>query len=401
MAGATFLHGVEVIEIDDGPRPIRTVRSSVIHIVGTAPNADPLTFPLNTDVLIAGSRAKAARLDMLGTRSGTLPGALDLILDQIGAVVIVHRVEEGANFEETLANVIGGTQPNGQYFGVHSALGSQMAVGQTPRIMIAPGFTGHRPEDPDTPGAYLENPVVAEMLGIASRIKAHIIADAPNTTDEAALQYAAGWGSRRVYVVDPHVTAQRGTEIVDEPMSAMAAGIIARTDNDRGFHWSPSNQLAYGIIGAARPIDFALGDANSRANLLNEGNVATLIRENGWRLWGNRTCSADPRFAFLNVSRTSDIIADSILRAHLWAVDRNITRTYYDEVAEGVNAFGRDLTAAGIIAGLRCYPDPDLNSASQRMEGKVWFNVDWEPYYPAEHVIFRQQIVNGFLAEAE
>ncbi len=29
-----FLHGVEVLEIDTGPRPISTVRSSVIGIVG-------------------------------------------------------------------------------------------------------------------------------------------------------------------------------------------------------------------------------------------------------------------------------------------------------------------------------------------------------------------------------
>jgi phage tail sheath protein FI len=35
----TFLHGVEVIEINDGPRPIRTVRSGVIGVVGTAPDS--------------------------------------------------------------------------------------------------------------------------------------------------------------------------------------------------------------------------------------------------------------------------------------------------------------------------------------------------------------------------
>ena len=40
-----FLHGVEVIEIDAGPRPIQTVKSSVIGIVGTAPDADPDAFP--------------------------------------------------------------------------------------------------------------------------------------------------------------------------------------------------------------------------------------------------------------------------------------------------------------------------------------------------------------------
>ena len=32
-----YLHGVEVIEIDDGARAIKTVKSSVIGLVGTAP----------------------------------------------------------------------------------------------------------------------------------------------------------------------------------------------------------------------------------------------------------------------------------------------------------------------------------------------------------------------------
>ena len=36
-----FLHGVEVIEVDDGIRPIRSVRSSVIGLIGTAPDAEP------------------------------------------------------------------------------------------------------------------------------------------------------------------------------------------------------------------------------------------------------------------------------------------------------------------------------------------------------------------------
>ncbi|TIX03825.1 MAG: phage tail protein, partial [Mesorhizobium sp.] len=124
-----FLHGVELIEIDDGPRPIRTVRSSVIFIVGTAPDADPLAFPLLTPVLIAGSRGEAAKLDVSvgATRLGTLPNAVDLILDQIGAVIVVCRVEEGEDDGETLANILDG---------VHIAMDSQSAVGVTPRILI-------------------------------------------------------------------------------------------------------------------------------------------------------------------------------------------------------------------------------------------------------------------------
>ena len=84
-----FLHGVEVVQIDNGARPIQTVRSSVIGVIGTAPEADASVFPVNTPVLIAGSLLEAAKL---GT-SGTLPQAMDAIFDQTGAMVVVVRVE--------------------------------------------------------------------------------------------------------------------------------------------------------------------------------------------------------------------------------------------------------------------------------------------------------------------
>ena len=41
MAQDQFLHGIEIVQIDDGARPIQTVRSSVIGVIGTAPDADP------------------------------------------------------------------------------------------------------------------------------------------------------------------------------------------------------------------------------------------------------------------------------------------------------------------------------------------------------------------------
>ncbi|NEU35757.1 phage tail protein, partial [bacterium LRH843] len=84
---------------DDGARPITTVRSSTIGMIGSAPDADPLTFPLNTPVLIAGSRTLAAKLG----ETGTLPQALDSIFDQIGAVVIVVRINEEIAAPATLA----------------------------------------------------------------------------------------------------------------------------------------------------------------------------------------------------------------------------------------------------------------------------------------------------------
>lgn len=480
----TFLHGVQVVEIDAGPRPVRTVRSSVIGIVGTAPDADPVAFPLNTPVLIAGSRTEAAKLDTTGDGLGTLPAALDGIFDQAGAVVIVVRVEEAINEQQTIANVIGGVNSiNGNLEGVQALLGAESVVGFAPRILIAPGFTHQKmsggggsinsitvtnggsgytdgtyfspvfdfnggsgdggliqftvsggvvtqanvnnsgsgytqpmfislPSEAGTPTVQAEfsvellpivptsNPVTAELIGIADRLRAVVIQDGPNTTDAAAIAAAGDFGSARILLVDPWVKVINADgEIVDEPASARVAGLIAKSDNDRGFWWSPSNQTINGIVGTSRPVDFKLGDANSRANLLNEAKVTTIIRQEGFRLWGNRSLSADPKFAFLSVRRTADIINESLQRAHLWAVDRNITRTYVEDVVESVNGYLRSLVGLGAILGGQCWPDPDLNTPANITQGKVYFNFDFTPPYPAESITFRSQLVNDYISE--
>ena len=86
-----FLHGVNVTEINEGISTVRTSSSSVIGVIGTAPDASATDFPLNTPVLIAGSLTEAAKLG----NSGTLPAALDGILAQTSAAVVVVRIAEG------------------------------------------------------------------------------------------------------------------------------------------------------------------------------------------------------------------------------------------------------------------------------------------------------------------
>lgn len=390
-----FLHGIQNVTVDDGSRPITTVRSSTIGIIGSAPEADPLIFPLNKPVLIAGSRIETAKLG----ETGTLPQAIDSIFDQVGAVLVVVRIEEGETAAATLANVLGGVDANtGTYEGVHTFLAAENIVGFVPKILIAPGYTHTRTAAVgQTPAT--SNPVVAELNGIAERLKAVIIADGPNTNDADAIAYSKDFGSKRVFLVDPKVLKTVDGATSSECSSACVAGLIAKSDNERGWWWSPSNQEINGIIGTSRAIDFAMGDASCRANLLNENNVATIIRQNGYRLWGNRTLSADPKWAFLCVVRTADMIDESLKAAHLWAVDRGITKTYVSDVIEGVNAYLRYLTNIGAILGGSCWADPDLNSADQIAQGKVYFDFDFTPVYPAEHVIFRSHLVNDYIKE--
>jgi uncharacterized protein len=379
-----FLHGVEVVEVTSGARSIRTVTSSVIGLVGTAPDADATAFPLNTPVLIAGY--EPTLIAKLGTQ-GTLADAVDGIFDQAGAVIVIVRVAEGVDAAATRANVIGTVDGNGNYTGAQALLGAESVLGVAPRILIAPTFTS-------TLG------VLTAFVTIANRLRAVVIAEGPSTTDAAAISYAGSSGSERVYLVDPSVKVLNSSGVqVTQSVSARVAGIIAKVDNDKGFWWSPSNNEILGITGTKRPIDFVLGDANCRANLLNAANVTTIIRQNGFRLWGNRTLSSDPKWAFLSVRRTADIIQDSILRAHLWAVDRNITKTYLTDVTDGVNAYLKSLKAQGAIIDGECRPAADLNTPANIAQGKVYFDIKFTAPYPAEHITFRSALVNDYLTE--
>ena len=370
-----FLHGIETIEIDSGIRPIRVTRSSVIGLVGTAPEADADRFPLNTPVLVAGRRADAAGLG----ESGTLAPAIDDIFDQIGALVVVIRVEEGAGEPETLANMIGGIDGDtGQATGIQALLMADSVLGFSPRILAVPGFGS-------------EIALISEMVSVAERLRAVIIADGPNTTQADAINFRGNFGSDRIYIVDPHVTVFDTVTAanINRPASARVAGVIARTDAERGFWWSPSNQLVNGIIGTARPIDHSLTVNTAQSQLLNENEVATIVRDDGFRLWGNRSTSDDPLWAFLSVRRTADQVYEAIERGHRWALDRPFSAQLLNDIVDGVNAFLRSLIAQGALLGGVATINPELNSEAALKAGQLFIDFDIEPPAPLERLTFR------------
>ncbi|RBM25134.1 phage tail sheath C-terminal domain-containing protein [Vibrio tarriae] len=482
-----FLHGAEVIEIDDGSRPIQTVKSAVIGLVGTAPLSAAATsaalaigtailndglkltavktgtegnaisvevlaptaasselavtvtnnkisiqlasdesgaltttatelasalmanpaakalvtavalgdgsgdvapasraylsggenepFPLKKPVAVAGSRKLIEKLG----NEGTLPAAFDDIFDQTGALVIVVRAEKGQTEEQTQANVIEAMQ---------AFLDSQTETGYTPRILIAPEFSEF-------------DAVASELDAKAKRLRAIAYLDCDRTASYTdAIKRARQFGER-VEITWPWVRVF-DTELakeIDRPYSARAAGLRARIDAEKGFWWSKSNQEIYGIVGTSQPVDWALGDPNTTANMLNENRVSTIIREGGFRHWGNRTCSTDPKWTFEQTRRTADMINDSVQRSHLWAVDRNITKTYVDDVISGVNAYLRELKALGAILGGECWADKELNTPATIQKGIVYFDFDFCPPYPAEHIVFRSRLNNAYLEE--
>ncbi|MQP64707.1 phage tail protein [Niveispirillum sp. SYP-B3756] len=382
-----FFHGIEITEVSDGIRPVETVRSAVIGVVGTAPGASAASFPLDTPVLLPGHPRLAADL---GT-TGTLPDAVEGIFSQAGAFVVVIRVAEGADTAATLANIIGSEVAG---TGIHALPLAGSVTGVVPRILIAPGFTSAR-------AGGTANPAAAALQGVAAKLRAVAVIDAPNTTDAAAITYAGDWGSARLFVVDPHVLVfdQATATNVPRPASPRVAGLMARVDGENGFWYSPSNHIINGIVGTDRPIEFNLSNPNNAANLLNEKRVAVIVRREGWRLWGNRTTSADAQWSFLPVRRTADMVYESLEAAMLWAMARPFSRQLLLDVQETVQTYINTLVTRGALLGGKVWIDPSLNSGVELMAGKLTVDLDLEPPAPLESLKIRAHRNNGYYQE--
>jgi hypothetical protein len=92
---ANYLHGVETIEVERGPRPGNTVKSAVIALIGTAP-AGPVGM-----TLVLGERDSGQFGRQLP--GFTIPQALDAINDHGGATVLVVNVLDPAVHKTAVA----------------------------------------------------------------------------------------------------------------------------------------------------------------------------------------------------------------------------------------------------------------------------------------------------------
>jgi len=356
--------------------------------VGTAPDADPLVFPLNEPVLIIGSMAKAAKLDTVGSGLGTLPGVMDAIFDQIAPLIVVVRVAEVADPAVQMSNVIGTVDATGAFSGLKALLAAKTKLGVKPRILGAPGFSHNQP-------------VADELSLTADKLKGFAYADLASVTSEDAVIQRNLYGSKRLMLCWPNtlVWDVPTSSYIQQPASARALGLRAKIDNDVGWHKTISNVPISGISGISADVDWDLQNPVTKAGYLNANDVTTIIQQQGFRFWGSRTCSADPMFAFESATRTGDILADTIADSHLWAVDKPMSNTLVTDIIEGVNAKFRELKSNEYIVDANCYLDPELNTKETLQAGKAWLDYDYSPVPPLEDLGFNSRITNKYLVQ--
>lgn len=153
-----------------------------------------------------------------------------------------------------------------------------------------------------------------------------------------------------------------------------------------------------GVTGISASVFWDLQESGTDADLLNESGVTTLIRRDGFRFWGNRTCSDDPLFLFENYTRTAQVLADTMAEAHMWAVDKPITATLIRDIVDGINAKFRELKTNGYIVDATCWFSEESNDAETLKAGKLYIDYDYTPVPPLENLTLRQRITDKYLA---
>ncbi|MGQ7196324.1 phage tail sheath C-terminal domain-containing protein, partial [Escherichia sp. HC-TM1] len=177
-----------------------------------------------------------------------------------------------------------------------------------------------------------------------------------------------------------------------------ALGLRAKIDEQTGWHKSLSNVGVNGVTGISADVFWDLQDPATDAGLLNQNDVTTLIRKDGFRFWGNRTCSDDPLFLFENYTRTAQVLADTMAEAHMWAVDKPITATLIRDIVDGINAKFRELKTNGYIVDATCWFSEESNDAETLKAGKLYIDYDYTPVPPLENLTLRQRITDKYLA---
>lgn len=175
------------------------------------------------------------------------------------------------------------------------------------------------------------------------------------------------------------------------PPSGSMLGIYARSDNTRGVHKAPANEVVRACVGL--DCQFNKGEQD----ILNPKGV-NLIRSfpgMGIRVWGARTATSNPSWKYINVRRLFIFIEESIKANTNWAVFEPNDEVLWVRVKRTIEVFLTGMWRDGSLAGTS--PDEAffVNIGHETMSqddidnGRLICVIGVAPVKPAEFVIFR------------
>ncbi|MBN1139917.1 MAG: phage tail sheath family protein [Anaerolineae bacterium] len=175
------------------------------------------------------------------------------------------------------------------------------------------------------------------------------------------------------------------------PPSGHVAGIWARSDNTRGVHKAPANEVVLGATG------LAYNCTKGEQDTLNPNGVNCIraFPGRGIRVWGARTLSSNPSWRYINVRRLFNYVEKSIERGTQWVVFEPNDMMLWARVRRDASAFLTTVWSDGALFGaspaqafyVKC--DSEINPPEQRDLGRLFIEIGMAPVKPAEFVIFR------------
>lgn len=175
------------------------------------------------------------------------------------------------------------------------------------------------------------------------------------------------------------------------PPSGSILGIYARSDNARGVHKAPANEVVRGCVGL--DCQFNTGEQD----ILNPKGV-NLIRAfagQGIRVWGARTATSNSSWKYINVRRLFIFIEESIKANTNWAVFEPNDEVLWVRVQRTISVFLTNLWRGGSLAGTSpeeaffVHIGRDTMSQDDIDNGRLICVIGVAPVKPAEFVIFR------------
>jgi phage tail sheath protein FI len=187
------------------------------------------------------------------------------------------------------------------------------------------------------------------------------------------------------------------------PPSGHMAGIWARSDDARGVHKAPANEVVRGAI------DLELLLTKAEHDQLNPKGINCIraFPGRGIRVWGARTLSSDPAWRYLNVRRLFNYIEESVLEGTQWVVFEPNDMALWERVKRTINAFLVRVWRDGALFGatpqeafyVKC--DEETNPAEVIDAGQLVVEIGIAPVKPAEFVVFRIAQFSGGAALTE
>ncbi len=384
----TFVKAFEGTVVDTNLAPkivLKTCEMDVtVECDGVTENYDGVSFNVSSPSFIEKRMLKSDLVNIKATPTKEVLAPIEIVRSVFGGEKDVDEVKamlkgglNGSAASVTDADFIGKDGGPGARTGIQAFLDNTDVS-----IMAIPGIV--------SPNVQLS--LVSHCESVASRFA---ILDIPMESKSVSdvLKHREAFDSDYCALYHPWIKVFDPLDKKDVfiPPSGSVAGVFARSDNSRGVHKAPANEVIANCTGLY--VNYSVGEQD----LLNPKGV-NLIRKfpgAGIRIWGARTASSKPLWKYVNVRRLFIYLEESIKNNTSWIVFEPNEAGLWSRVKRTVELFLEGVWRSGALVGGSVsdafFVDigPNTMTKDDIDQGRLICVIGVAPVKPAEFVIFR------------